>query len=77
MGKRKSKFVDRIYFCNKKHKFIHVKWDHAINKVSKWYFTDYHGECGYISGPLKTPKSWKEIGYLPEGTITAIIRGEI
>jgi len=69
--------VDRIYFCNKKHKFIHVKWDHAIDRVSKWWWTDYHKEHGYISGKLVVPKTWKEIGWLPEGTITGIIRGEL
>ena len=69
---RKSKFVDRIYFCSKRHKFIHVKWDHAVNGVAKWYFTDYHKDFGYISGKLVTPKSWVELGYMPEGTIQNI-----
>lgn len=75
-GVRKTKYVDRIYFCKKKHKFIHVKWDHSIDHVSMWFFTDYHGDHGYISGKLITPKSWVELGWLPEGTISEICRGE-
>lgn len=75
MSERKTKFVDRIYFCCEEHKFIHCKWDHAVDKISKWWWTDYHGKHGYISGKLKTPKSWVELGWLPEGTIFDIRRG--
>lgn len=70
---RKSKYVDRIYFCSKKKRFYHVKWDHAINKVSMWWFSDYDKDFGYIKGKLKTPKSWVELGYCHEGTISSII----
>lgn len=73
---RKSKFVDRLYFCNKERKFIHVKWDYAIDKISHWWWSDYHNKQGHIKGKLKTPKSWVELGWLPEGTIIEIIRGK-
>ena len=74
--KRKTKFVDRLYFCKKKDTFIHVKWDHAVDGVSKWWFSNYNDYSGYISGKLKTPKSWVEMGWWPEGTMIAIRRGE-
>lgn len=72
---RKSKYVDRIYFCSKKHHFIHVAWDHAVNGEARWFFTNYHGNHGYIKGKLKTPKSWVELGSIPEKTISEIIYG--
>jgi hypothetical protein len=66
---KESKFDDKIYFCKKDRKFIHVKWDHSVNKVNHWWWSDYHEEHGYIKGKLVTPKSWVKLGSLPEGTI--------
>lgn len=63
---RKTKYVDRIYFDAKKKCFYHVRWDHSVDKVQHWWFTNYNGHHGYIKGKLSTPDTWLELGYLPE-----------
>lgn len=64
---RIGKFDDRIFFCTKTDSFFHLKWDHAIDGVARWWFTNYRDKSGYIKGKLKTPKTWVFLGSLPEG----------
>lgn len=72
---RKTKFCDRLYFCAKKKTFIHVKWDHSVEGVDRWWYSNYLNYSGYIKGKIKTPKSWIEMGWWPEGTIDYILGG--
>lgn len=69
-----SKYDDRIYFCTKTQKFIHLKWDHSVDGISKWWWTNFSDKHGYISGKLKTPKSWVKMCAFPEGTMDFLRR---
>lgn len=70
---RVSKFDDRIYFDAKKRDFFHLKWDHAVDGVSRWWFTNYRDKWGYINGKLKPNKDWVLLGTMSEGCMSSLI----
>jgi hypothetical protein len=67
MKRRVSKYDTRIFYDTKKKHFIRLKWDHAIDGVSKWWWTNGHDKSGYITGKLKPPKHWDLLGTVQEG----------
>lgn len=66
---RRSKFADRIFLT--KDGLMHLTWDHRVDGVDHWWYSDYQEKFGYLKGKPEVPKGWVEVGWLPEGSVVA------